>query len=141
MFACPWLFREISRYKPLSSKTSVHVITGESFDDQLPSDLNQVSVSPTFYLHFWTLVSFNQRQILCWTSHQLSSLHVRWLLNFRASFWSALIPVPITFKFVGRIVIWSTKIHPRLSNICISLCHKDSPTNRGSEMLQKMPPL
>ncbi|XP_059424394.1 uncharacterized protein si:dkey-122a22.2 isoform X1 [Carassius carassius] len=34
--------REISRYKPLSSKTSVHVITGESFDDQLPSDLNQV---------------------------------------------------------------------------------------------------
>ncbi|XP_056122200.1 uncharacterized protein si:dkey-122a22.2 isoform X1 [Rhinichthys klamathensis goyatoka] len=36
--------REISRYEPLSSKTSVHVITGESFDDQLPSDLNQVSV-------------------------------------------------------------------------------------------------
>uniref|UniRef100_A0A9J7XAX5 Si:dkey-122a22.2 n=1 Tax=Cyprinus carpio carpio TaxID=630221 RepID=A0A9J7XAX5_CYPCA len=33
---------EISRYKLLSSKTSVHVITGESFDDQLPSDLNQV---------------------------------------------------------------------------------------------------
>ncbi|KAL1259944.1 hypothetical protein QQF64_010521, partial [Cirrhinus molitorella] len=33
---------EISRYKPLSSKTSVHVITGESFDDQLPSDLNQM---------------------------------------------------------------------------------------------------
>lgn len=33
---------EISRYKPLSSKTSVHVITGESFDDQLPSDLNRV---------------------------------------------------------------------------------------------------
>uniref|UniRef100_A0A673J2C9 Uncharacterized LOC107714344 n=1 Tax=Sinocyclocheilus rhinocerous TaxID=307959 RepID=A0A673J2C9_9TELE len=36
------LVREISRYKPLSSKTSVHVITGESFDDQLSSDLNQV---------------------------------------------------------------------------------------------------
>nr|XP_055067065.1 uncharacterized protein si:dkey-122a22.2 isoform X1 [Misgurnus anguillicaudatus] len=34
--------REISRYKPLSSKTSVHVITGESFDEQLPIDLNQV---------------------------------------------------------------------------------------------------
>lgn len=34
--------REISRYKPLSSKTSVHVITGESFDEQLPVDLNQV---------------------------------------------------------------------------------------------------
>ncbi|XP_056619476.1 uncharacterized protein si:dkey-122a22.2 [Triplophysa dalaica] len=34
--------REISRYKPLSSKTSVYVITGESFDEQLPADLNQV---------------------------------------------------------------------------------------------------
>ncbi|XP_051575352.1 uncharacterized protein si:dkey-122a22.2 [Myxocyprinus asiaticus] len=34
--------REISRYKPLSSKTSVHVITGELYDEQLPADLNQV---------------------------------------------------------------------------------------------------
>ncbi|KAI7807169.1 hypothetical protein IRJ41_022777 [Triplophysa rosa] len=33
--------REITRYKPLSSKTSVYVITGESFDEQLPADLNQ----------------------------------------------------------------------------------------------------
>ncbi|XP_057195869.1 uncharacterized protein si:dkey-122a22.2 [Triplophysa rosa] len=36
--------REITRYKPLSSKTSVYVITGESFDEQLPADLNQVRV-------------------------------------------------------------------------------------------------
>ncbi|TRY93977.1 hypothetical protein DNTS_021128 [Danionella cerebrum] len=33
---------DICRFKPLSSKTSVHVITGESFDDQLPSHLNRV---------------------------------------------------------------------------------------------------
>uniref|UniRef100_A0A8C1Q0R7 AB hydrolase-1 domain-containing protein n=1 Tax=Cyprinus carpio TaxID=7962 RepID=A0A8C1Q0R7_CYPCA len=39
---CNPAFLLISRYKLLSSKTSVHVITGESFDDQLPSDLNQV---------------------------------------------------------------------------------------------------
>ncbi|XP_028834920.1 uncharacterized protein LOC114789748 isoform X2 [Denticeps clupeoides] len=34
--------REISRFKPLSSKTSVTVITGDSYDEQLPAHLNQV---------------------------------------------------------------------------------------------------
>ncbi|KAI1894121.1 hypothetical protein AGOR_G00112560 [Albula goreensis] len=34
--------KEISKYKPLSSRTSVSVITGESFDEQLPSHLNQL---------------------------------------------------------------------------------------------------
>ncbi|XP_036395278.1 uncharacterized protein si:dkey-122a22.2 isoform X2 [Megalops cyprinoides] len=34
--------REISKYKPLSSRTSVSVITGDSFDEQLPAHLNQL---------------------------------------------------------------------------------------------------
>ncbi|KAI4891109.1 hypothetical protein NFI96_032860, partial [Prochilodus magdalenae] len=33
--------REISKYKPLSSSTSVSVIVGDSFDEQLPAHLNQ----------------------------------------------------------------------------------------------------
>ncbi|KAG5271017.1 hypothetical protein AALO_G00174940 [Alosa alosa] len=34
--------REISKFKPLSSKTSVSVITGDTYDEQLPAHLNQV---------------------------------------------------------------------------------------------------
>ncbi|XP_012678582.1 uncharacterized protein si:dkey-122a22.2 [Clupea harengus] len=34
--------REISKFKPLSSKTSVSVITGDTYDQQLPAHLNQV---------------------------------------------------------------------------------------------------
>uniref|UniRef100_A0A673Z6Y6 Si:dkey-122a22.2 n=1 Tax=Salmo trutta TaxID=8032 RepID=A0A673Z6Y6_SALTR len=34
--------REISKFKPLSSRTSVSVIIGDSFDDQIPAPLNQV---------------------------------------------------------------------------------------------------
>ncbi|KAM9807401.1 uncharacterized protein ACBT44_014357 [Syngnathus typhle] len=34
--------RDITRYKPLSSRTSVSVITGDSFDQQIPNHLNQM---------------------------------------------------------------------------------------------------
>ncbi|XP_061072032.1 uncharacterized protein si:dkey-122a22.2 isoform X1 [Conger conger] len=34
--------KEISKYKPLSSRTSVTVITGDSFDEELPAHLNQL---------------------------------------------------------------------------------------------------
>ncbi|XP_020353473.1 uncharacterized protein LOC109901882 isoform X1 [Oncorhynchus kisutch] len=34
--------REISKFKPLSSRTSVSVIIGDSFDEQIPAALNQV---------------------------------------------------------------------------------------------------
>uniref|UniRef100_A0A4W5QE79 Uncharacterized protein n=1 Tax=Hucho hucho TaxID=62062 RepID=A0A4W5QE79_9TELE len=34
--------REISKFKPLSSRTSVSVIIGDSFDEQIPAPLNQV---------------------------------------------------------------------------------------------------
>ncbi|KAJ8353794.1 hypothetical protein SKAU_G00213610 [Synaphobranchus kaupii] len=34
--------KEISKYKPLSSRTSVSVITGDSFDEELPAHLNQL---------------------------------------------------------------------------------------------------
>ncbi|XP_019711784.1 uncharacterized protein LOC109507070 [Hippocampus comes] len=34
--------RDIVRYKPLSSRTSVSVITGDSFDQQIPNHLNQM---------------------------------------------------------------------------------------------------
>ncbi|XP_077431972.1 uncharacterized protein LOC144057869 [Vanacampus margaritifer] len=34
--------RDITRYKPLSSRTSVSVITGDSFDHQIPNHLNQM---------------------------------------------------------------------------------------------------
>lgn len=34
--------RDISKFKPLSSKTSVTVITGDSFDEQIPAELNQM---------------------------------------------------------------------------------------------------
>ncbi|XP_061529737.1 uncharacterized protein si:dkey-122a22.2 [Phycodurus eques] len=34
--------RDITRYKPLSSRTSVSVITGDSFDQQIPHHLNQM---------------------------------------------------------------------------------------------------
>ncbi|XP_077383606.1 uncharacterized protein LOC144022569 isoform X2 [Festucalex cinctus] len=34
--------RDITRYKPLSSRTSVSVITGDSFDHQIPTHLNQM---------------------------------------------------------------------------------------------------
>ncbi|KAL7840290.1 hypothetical protein AOLI_G00256130 [Acnodon oligacanthus] len=34
--------REISKFKPLSSSTTVSVIVGDSFDEQLPAHLNQV---------------------------------------------------------------------------------------------------
>ncbi|KAM6967626.1 uncharacterized protein FYW47_006361 [Aplochiton taeniatus] len=34
--------RDISKFKPLSSKTSVTVITGDSFDEQIPDELNQM---------------------------------------------------------------------------------------------------
>ncbi|XP_054639249.1 uncharacterized protein si:dkey-122a22.2 [Dunckerocampus dactyliophorus] len=34
--------RDITKYKPLSSRTSVSVITGDSFDQQIPEHLNQM---------------------------------------------------------------------------------------------------
>ncbi|XP_061800668.2 uncharacterized protein [Nerophis lumbriciformis] len=34
--------RDITKYKPLSSRTSVSVITGDSFDQQIPQHLNQM---------------------------------------------------------------------------------------------------
>ncbi|XP_029928533.1 uncharacterized protein LOC115373992 isoform X2 [Myripristis murdjan] len=34
--------RDITKFKPLSSKTSVSVITGDSFDQQMPEHLNQM---------------------------------------------------------------------------------------------------
>ncbi|XP_034554272.1 uncharacterized protein si:dkey-122a22.2 [Notolabrus celidotus] len=34
--------RDISKFKPLSSRTAVSVITGESFDQQIPEHLNQM---------------------------------------------------------------------------------------------------
>nr|XP_046255593.1 uncharacterized protein si:dkey-122a22.2 [Scatophagus argus] len=34
--------RDITRFKPLSSRTSVSVITGDSFDQQIPEHLNQM---------------------------------------------------------------------------------------------------
>ncbi|XP_061676560.1 uncharacterized protein si:dkey-122a22.2 [Syngnathoides biaculeatus] len=34
--------RDITRYKPLSSRTSVSVFTGDSFDQQIPHQLNQM---------------------------------------------------------------------------------------------------
>ncbi|XP_066501421.1 uncharacterized protein si:dkey-122a22.2 [Hoplias malabaricus] len=36
--------RDVSRFKPLSSSTSVSVLVGDSFDEQLPAHLNQVFV-------------------------------------------------------------------------------------------------
>lgn len=35
--------RDITRFKPLSSRTSVTVITGDPFDHEIPDQLNQVS--------------------------------------------------------------------------------------------------
>lgn len=36
--------RDITKFKPLSSKISVSMLTGDSFDEEIPERLNQVSV-------------------------------------------------------------------------------------------------
>lgn len=41
---CCCFYRDITRFKPLSSRTSMSVIIGDSFDQQLPEHLNQVRI-------------------------------------------------------------------------------------------------
>lgn len=44
--------RDITKFKPLSSRTSVSVLTGDSFDMQMPEHLNRVSAfTVTAQLH------------------------------------------------------------------------------------------